>query len=126
MTILSHINNVALLRLIVGEGGQKLLRRKFVLSYFSFSFHFIKIVFIGEAQFKKMLYRLIDTKDGEEGDRIRKIEMQIFFAGIKEEVERIHGNWIGSHDQNAAADCKIASLLRSHLRSAKTQVKQGN
>ena len=66
-----------------------------------------------------MLYRLIDTKDGEEGDRIRKIEMQIFFAGIKEEVELIHGNWIGSQDQNSAADCKIATLLRSHLKAGK-------
>ena len=66
-----------------------------------------------------MLYRLIDTKDGEEGDRIRKIKMQIFFAGIKEEVERIHGNWIGSQDQNSAADGKIATLLRSHLKAGK-------
>ena len=72
-----------------------------------------------------MLCRLIDTKDGEEGDRIRKIEMQIFFAGIKEEVEHIHGNWIGSQVQNAAADGKIAALLRSHLKTGKVQVKEG-
>ena len=88
-------------------------------------FILLKILFIGEAQFKKKLYRLIDSKDGEEGERIRKIEMQIFFAGIKEDVEGIYGNWIGSHGQNAAADCKIASLMRSHLRSVKPLLKEG-
>ena len=73
----------------------------------------------GEAQFKKQFYRLVDSKEDVDGEELRNIEMKIFFAGIKVEMESTHGVWNGSEEHNSMADKKIAKLIRNTLKSNK-------
>ena len=54
-----------------------------------------------------------------DGEELRNIEMKIFFAGIKDEVESTHGIWKGSKEQNSMADKKIAKFIKNALKSKK-------
>ena len=47
-----------------------------------------------------MFYRLVDSKMGEDGDKLRAIEMDIFYEVVKQEVEHLHGPWEGSMEEN--------------------------
>ena len=54
-----------------------------------------------------------------DGEELRNIEMKVFFAGIKVEMESTHGVWNGSEEHNSMADKKIAKLIRNTLKSNK-------
>ena len=58
----------------------------------------------------------MDSKDGLEGDKLRELEMAVFFAGVKEEVESAHGYWKGTKEQNCAADSKISKLFKACIK----------
>ena len=61
----------------------------------------------------------MDSKEDVDGEELRNIEMKIFFAGIKDEVESTHGIWKGSKEQNSMADKKIAKFIKNALKSKK-------
>ena len=44
------------------------------------------------------------------------IELAVFRAGVKEEVESAHGDWNGSKEQNYAADLKISKLFKACIK----------
>ena len=51
-----------------------------------------------------------------DGDKLREIEMAVFRAGVKEEVETYHGYWRGAMEQNSAADLKISKLVKGCIK----------
>ena len=74
-----------------------------------------------------MLYRLIDSNDLDEEDtkKIRDVEKRIFEEVVKAEIIKkkagdVAGGWIGSSDQNRAADLGVANKLRTAFRVYET------
>ena len=65
---------------------------------------------------KKLFYRKVDSKPGDEGCKLRKIEEQMFTEVVKKEVEEELGDWSGSKDQNDLADNKISMNVKSSFR----------
>ena len=63
-----------------------------------------------------MFYRLVDSKMGEDGDKLRAIEMDIFYEVVKQEVEHLHGPWEGSMEENQMADMLIATLVKNSFK----------
>ena len=63
-------------------------------------------------------YRVLDSLDGEEGDSIRAVEMDVFHSKYKD-----HDSWTGSAEENRAADSKVANLIRSSLKNRDKNVK---
>ena len=72
--------------------------------------------YLGEAQFKRLFYRMVDSREGVDGDKLREIEMAVFRAGVKEEVETYHSYWRGAMDHNSAADLKISKLVKGCIK----------
>lgn len=54
---------------------------------------------------------------GEDGDKLRAIEMDIFYDVVKQEVQQIHGSWKGSREENQMADMLIASLVKNSFKN---------
>ena len=75
------------------------------------------MIFTADREFKKILYREIDTLTGEAGDAMRKTEEDLFKTFVRLEVEQEMGQWSGSGLQNKAADMKIAVIVKSTFRS---------
>ena len=75
------------------------------------------MIFTADREFKKILYREIDTLTGEAGDAMRKTEEDLFRAFVRLEVEQEMGQWTGSGLQNKAADMKIAVIVKNSFRS---------
>ena len=63
-----------------------------------------------------MFYRYVDTKSGEEGKKLRKIEEKMFAEQVKKEVEEEVGDWCGLKEQNNLADAKISLNVKSSFR----------
>ena len=69
-----------------------------------------------DASWRKMFYRYVDTKSGEEGKKLRKIEEKMFAEQVKKEVEEELGDWCGLKEQNNLADAKISLNVKSSFR----------
>ena len=54
---------------------------------------------------------------GEEVDRIRKIEEELFFTFVKKEVETEQGTWVGSVKNNRVADMKVAAIVKTSFKN---------
>jgi len=74
-------------------------------------------VFPDEVEFKKLLYRTIDSKLDEDGDKMRDIEMELFTAFAKNEVEATHGPWEGSYENNKLADLCISKIFNTSFKN---------
>ena len=82
---------------------------------------FISNYFVDDTVWKRKLYRLIDSYEGEEAIQLRAIESEIFEA-IKEEIANDYGgSWTGCNIQNRAADAKVASSIKSSFRAYEKQ-----
>ena len=64
-----------------------------------------------------MFYRVVDSLATSEGDQVRSIEEHSFANIVKDEVEEELGPWTGSKEQNALADYKIASSIKTSFKS---------
>ena len=71
-----------------------------------------------DSHWRKLFYRCVDSLVlGEEGEKLRKIEEEMFVTFIKQEVEEeIRGPWTGSKEQNRLADFKIALCVKSSFK----------
>ena len=69
-----------------------------------------------DGAWKKLFYRKVDAKPGDEGDKLRKIEEQMFAEVVKKDVEDELGVWSGSKEQNDLADSKISMNVKSSFR----------
>ena len=67
--------------------------------------------------FKSLYYREVDSKSGEDGDKLRKIEESLFFSQVKADVVEELGPWTGSVEQNSLADMKISKKIRTSFHS---------
>ena len=70
----------------------------------------------GDDAWQKLFYKKVDTKPGEEGEKLRKIEEKMFTELVKKEVEEELGDWSGSKEQNDLADNKISMNIKSSFR----------
>ena len=61
---------------------------------------------------------------GEDVDRIRKIEEELFFTFVKKEVETEQGTWVGSVKNNRLADMKVAGIVKTSFKNSRTFKKE--
>ena len=71
------------------------------------------------GKWTKLFYRLLDSLQGPDGERLRAIEMDLFHSKFK-----VVG-WTGSREQNRAVDKKIAAAIRSSLQQYEKNTKSG-
>ena len=85
----------------------------------SFHVYILKcnLFYLDEVEFKKLLYRTIDSKLDEDGDKMRDIEMELFTAFAKNEVEATHGPWEGSYENNKLADLCISKIFNTSFKN---------
>ena len=85
-----------------------------LLMFFSVIINFF---LIDVRVFKSIYYREVDSKSGEDGEKLRKIEESLFFSEVKANVVEELGPWTGSVEQNSMADMKISKNIKSSFRS---------
>ena len=59
-----------------------------------------KFLLLVLSQWRRLFYRLIASRNDEDGERLRRIENKMFQELIRREVEDETGSWSGSIDQN--------------------------
>ena len=62
------------------------------------------------GKWTKLFYRLLDSLEGEDGDRMRVVEAEMFQDKFKD-----HDHWKGTIGENRATDGKIAAAVRASL-----------
>ena len=66
---------------------------------------------------KKCFYRTVDSLQGDEGEELRRIEENMFYQIVKQEVEEENGgSWFGSAHQHRIADMKISGYFKSSFK----------
>ena len=75
------------------------------------------ILLLGDKEWKKYFYRLVDSLETENGEKLRNIEEFMFKNLVKDEVEKASGPWEGNESQNYLADRKIAAGVKSTLKN---------
>ena len=67
------------------------------------------------GEWTKQLYRLLDSCEGKDVEKLRYCEKEIFKFKIKN-----HTSWKGSSEENKEADKKIAAIIKSSMKYQKT------
>ena len=75
------------------------------------------LLLLGDKEWKKYFYRLVDSLETENGEKLRNIEEFMFKNLVKDEVEKASGPWEGNESQNYLADRKIAAGVKSTLKN---------
>ena len=59
----------------------------------------------------------MDMGTGDDVEKIRKIEEELFLTFVKKEVEDEQGTWVGSVSNNRLADTKVAGIVRGSFKN---------
>lgn len=92
-----------------GSFPGKLSFHVYILNYIFF--------YLDDVEFKKLLYRKIDSKMNEDVGKMRDIEMELFTDFAKSEVEAKHGPWMGSNENNKLADLCISKIVKTSFKN---------
>ena len=71
-----------------------------------------------------MFYRTMDMGTGDDVEKIRKMEEELFLTFVKKEVEDEQGTWVGSVSNNRLADMKVAGIVKTSFKNSRTFKKE--
>ena len=74
-------------------------------------------LFAGDAAWKKIFYRIIDTMPGDDGVRLKRIEEDVFQKLVKKQICKNEDLWTGSIEQNRVASFQISQYVKSSFKA---------